>query len=57
MLTCKAAGVYNPTGGSVTWNFGNEPFTCGTFAGPTNDWSETVSTKGNATLSCHVAAP
>jgi hypothetical protein len=54
VLVCKASGLANDTGTAVRYNFASTGFLCGTPAGATQDWSETVSASGNATLSCHV---
>jgi hypothetical protein len=49
---CKASGVANDTGSAVKWNFDDTGLLCGTELGATDDWSETVSASGNATLTC-----
>jgi hypothetical protein len=56
-LICKVKGVANPSGRAVKYDSEHNPFfpglSCGTFAGVTTRWSETVSASGNATLHCH----
>ena len=56
MLSCKVKGVPNSTGKAVIWNFENRGslVQCGTPAGPTDNWQETISASGNATLTCLV---
>ena len=55
-LICKVK-VANSTGRAVRFDSENNPLLpglqCGTFRGPTTNWSETVSAPGNATLRCH----
>jgi len=60
LFTCSVSGVLNPTGHAVIWSFAiasaffGFPFYCGGYSlGVTNDWHETVSASGQATLSCH----
>jgi hypothetical protein len=54
-LTCRAKGAPNDTGGSVTYNFANTGQFCFdvVFGLPTTDFSETVSSSGNVSLTCH----
>jgi hypothetical protein len=56
-LICKVKNVANVTGRAVNYDSENNPLfsglLCGTFRGPTTDWTETVSASGNATLRCH----
>ena len=49
---CSVSGVANSTGSAVQWNFDNTGLLCGTTVGVTDQWKETVSASGNATLSC-----
>jgi hypothetical protein len=51
-LKCHATGVANDTGSAVHWDITNTGVDCGTSYGSTADWHETVSTSGNATLTC-----
>lgn len=60
-LTCKAKDVPNDTGSAVIWDFGNTGGLC-LIASPhgpivTDDWQETVSASGNATLQCRYKLP
>ena len=53
ILKCKAKGVPNDTGKAVHWDAFNTGFPCLTLVGgPTNNWHETVSASGNATVTC-----
>ena len=49
---CSADGVANSTGSAVKWNNANTGLLCGTTVGLTDQWHETVSASGNATLQC-----
>ena len=51
-LKCSVSGVANSTGSAVHWDFDNTGFLCGTTVGLTEQWKETVSASGNATLTC-----
>ena len=51
-LKCSTTGVANSTGSAVNWNNANTGLLCGTTAGATDQWHETVSASGNATLQC-----
>jgi hypothetical protein len=53
MFTCKAKDVPNTTHHEVRYDSISTGFPCMTTNGSTNDWQETVSASGNATLSCH----
>ena len=46
--------VPNNTGKAVIYNFENTGMLCGTEAGATTKWHETVSASGQATLICQV---
>ena len=52
MFKCSVKGVSNSQGKTVHWDHANTSMMCGTLGGPTNDWHETVSASGNATLTC-----
>lgn len=54
VLICKVKGVANSTGRAVRHDFASTGISCGTSAGVTQDWHETVSASGNATLVCPV---
>ena len=54
VLICKVKGVPNSTGRAVRHDFASTGISCGTAAGSTQDWHETVSASGNATLVCPV---
>lgn len=54
VLVCKVKGVANSTGRAVRFDFASTGLSCGTAAGSTQDWHETVSASGNATLVCNV---
>lgn len=60
-LTCKAKDVPNSTGRAVVFNFENTGALCGIFSPhgflTTDDWQETVSASGVATLQCHYKLP
>ncbi len=53
-LVCKASGLDNPTGHAVRWDESSPGKGCSTFAGPSDEWSDTVSASGNVTLVCKV---
>lgn len=54
VLKCKA-DVTPPSSGQAThFDFGSTGLLCGTPAGVTDDWKETVSASGEATLTCKV---
>jgi hypothetical protein len=51
-LVCRVAGVPNSTGKAVIWNVNNTGILC--YTGQyTDQWTETVSASGNATVHCH----
>lgn len=58
VFVCKVHGVANSSGKAVHYDTNNNPFgpglLCATPAGTTDNWTDTVSASGNATLSCHV---
>lgn len=54
MVKCTVNGVPNSTGRAVHYDYESTGMTCGTAAGATTDWHETVSASGNATLTCRV---
>lgn len=54
VLICKVKGVPNSTGRAVRYDFASTGISCGTAAGSTQEWHETVSASGNATLVCPV---
>ena len=51
-ITCKAKRIPNSSGRAVHFNYENTGFACGTDLGPTRDWHQTISSSGNATLTC-----
>jgi hypothetical protein len=53
-LVCKVKDVPNSTGSAVHYDFESTGFLCNTNGGQTEDWSETVSASGNATLVCRI---
>lgn len=53
-LKCSVKGVANDTGKAVHFDFDSTGILCGTFFGATDNWKETVSNSGNATLTCHL---
>lgn len=53
MFTCKAKDVPNASHHEVRYDSVSTGWPCMTDNGPTDDWQETVSASGNATLSCH----
>ncbi|HEX6322256.1 MAG TPA: hypothetical protein VFZ36_00915 [Vicinamibacterales bacterium] len=53
-LVCKVKGVANSTGSAVHYDFASTGIVCGTPAGITENWHETVSASGNATIVCSV---
>lgn len=53
-LTCKVRGVANDTGRAAHFSGASTGISCGTPAGSTMNWHETVSASGNATLTCSV---
>ena len=56
VVKCSVKNVSNSQGRAVHYNFGNTNMACGTAFGMTEDWHETVSTNGNATLTCRIKA-
>lgn len=51
--TSCTAKLPNPTGGTIFWNFANTGILCGLDpCGTTDQWQETISSSGNAKLSC-----
>jgi hypothetical protein len=53
-LKCSVKGVGNSTGKAAHFDNASTGLPCGTACGLTNNWRETVSASGNATLTCHV---
>lgn len=53
-VKCSVKGVANDTGKAVTFNFEKTGVSCNAAGTPTEDWHETVSKSGNATLVCKV---
>ena len=51
-LTCKASKV--PTPGDVLWNYANTGSACQVVGKLTNDWEESVTARGSATLTCRL---
>ena len=51
-LKCSVSGVANSTGSAVQYDNASTGLLCGTTVGVTDQWKETVSASGNATLSC-----
>ena len=47
--------VSNTTGSAVIWRDGDAGKGCNTFQGPSDQWQNTVSESGNATLVCRVS--
>lgn len=52
VFICKASNVPNSTGKAVRYDFDSTGLPCGTLAGSTNKWHETVSASGEAKLVC-----
>jgi hypothetical protein len=52
IVKCSVKNVANSTGRAVHYNFATTNMPCGTVNGSTEDWHETVSANGNATLTC-----
>ena len=61
ITVCKAKGVPNSTGAAVRYDADDNPVgpdqPCRTELGPTLEWHQTVSAKGNLTLVCRVPVP
>ena len=57
ILKCSAKKIPNKAKKAVKWNKGNTGYVCSTGHHITNDWSETVSANGNATLTCKFKFP
>ena len=65
MLQCKADNVPLGTSGATRWDYSNTGVACGVLAQVngqlqmqlTQDWEETISASGNATMTCHYTAP
>lgn len=53
MLKCQA-DVANDTGKAVNYDFEGTSLSCGTSLGGTDQWHQTVSASGKATLTCHI---
>jgi hypothetical protein len=56
VLKCKAEVTPPSSGQAAHFDFGSTGLLCGTPAGVTDDWKETVSASGEATLTCKVHA-
>ena len=54
VLKCNADVAPPASGHAENYNYDNTGLTCGTPAGPTQDWKQTTSASGNATLTCKV---
>ena len=53
-LKCSVKGVANDTGKAAHFDFASTGIPCSTSLGATENWQETVSNSGNATLTCHL---
>ena len=53
-VNCQANVTPSTTGKAVHWDNDNTSMLCKTPGGYTNDWKETVSADGQASLSCHI---
>ena len=51
-LVCKASGVPTPSKSTVYWNYANTGHGCQVIGKDTNIWTESVSAKGVAQLTC-----
>ena len=58
LLRCRVKGVPNPTGQAITYDTNNNPFfpglACGVAGSSTQDWHQTISASGVATLVCRL---
>lgn len=54
MFRCSVKDVPNSTGRAARFDAESTGMPCGTAAGMTTDWHETVSASGHATLTCRV---
>jgi hypothetical protein len=54
ILKCSVKGVANDTGKAAHFDFASTGILCGTLLGATENWNETVSNSGNATLTCRL---
>lgn len=54
ILKCMAHKIVNTAGHSVQFDKANTGYQCNTQMGVTDDWHETVSSSGNAMLTCKV---
>ena len=54
VLKCKADVTPSAAGGAAHFDFASTGLLCGTPAGLTDDWHETVPASGQATLTCKV---
>jgi hypothetical protein len=54
MVKCSVKGVPNSSRRTVHFDHENTGAMCGTAAGMTDDWHETISAYGNATLTCRM---
>ncbi len=53
IVSCQFSGVENNTGKAVVFNSKDFPgATCGTMAGPTDDWRIVISPSGQASFTC-----
>jgi hypothetical protein len=53
-LTCKARGVPTPGGGTIYFNYDNTGHGCQVIGQFTNDWEESVTDRGIATMTCNL---
>lgn len=54
MFKCKVKLGLPPPNGAVICDFENTGLPCITSSGGTNEWQETISASGQATLTCHI---
>lgn len=52
VMRCSLDNVPNDTGRAVHWNYENTGMMCGVGGAATEDWQETISPSGQATLVC-----
>ena len=51
-LTCSAKNVPTPSNSTIYWNYANTGGACQVIGKFTNDWQESVSSRGTASMTC-----
>jgi hypothetical protein len=53
-LTCSAKGVPTPSSSTIYWNYANTGGACQVIGKLTNDWQESVTSRGTASMTCNL---